>query len=146
MDKNRKECDNRWSNQVKLKGNYQTAPKWELNDHCPRQKIFQWGFNKYQMKRRIIWVLTLACTPNYLGGWNWKDQGLRLPRANSSQDSISKIIRTNWIRDAWHKRLECLLYKCEALSLPVPHTQKKKKKKERKRKGINQENKNGMKI
>jgi hypothetical protein len=49
------------------------------------------------------------------------------PWANSSQDLIFKTTRTNWTGDV-AQVVECLLYKCKALSsTPVPQNKTKQK-------------------
>jgi hypothetical protein len=40
-----------------------------------------------------------ACNPSFLGSWDRENGGSRPALANSSQDPISKIIRTKWTRD-----------------------------------------------
>jgi hypothetical protein len=37
-----------------------------------------------------------SCNPNYLGGWDQEDQGLRSAQENNIPDPISKITRAKW--------------------------------------------------
>jgi hypothetical protein len=53
--------------------------------------------------------------PRYLGGWDQEDCGSRPAWANSSQNPISKIIRTKWTGGV-AQAVEFLLCKCEALN------------------------------
>jgi hypothetical protein len=56
---------------------------------------------------------------------------LRLAWANSSREPISKITRARWTGGV-AQVVECLLCKCEALSLnPVPPQRRKEKKRKK---------------
>jgi hypothetical protein len=68
--------------------------------------------------------------PSYLGGLGQENCSLRPSWANSLQDPISKITREKWTGGVT-QAVQCLLCKCEALSINPSPTKKKRKKKKK---------------
>jgi hypothetical protein len=69
-------------------------------------------------------LVTHACNPGYLGGFDQEGRSSKPAWANSSQDPISKITRVKWTRGMAHA-VEHLLCKHKALSSNFSPTKKR---------------------